>query len=329
MADTRIGILGLGAYVPERIMSNEEWAQYVDTSDEWITTRTGIKRRHLAAEDESTADLAVAAAEVALADAGLTPLEVDEIIVATDTPEVFLPDTASFVQQRLGAREIPAYDLAGSGCAGFVLALDIARSRARENGRRVLVIGVELLTRLMNWRDRNTCVLFGDAAGAAVVGSAAGAIEILAATAGTDGSKSGILCLEVGGTRAPFTLERAREGLHQKVVMMGREVFKEATTRMTAAAEQVLAEAGFTVKDLALLVPHQANLRILEAVRKALGLPPEKVFINVQEYGNTGSASVPLALWEARKQGRIESGDLVLLTSFGAGFHWAALLLRF
>ncbi len=329
MAGARIGILGLGAYVPERVMSNEEWAEYVDTSDEWITTRTGIKRRRLAAEDESTADLALVAAERALADAGLTPREIDEIIVASDTPEVYLPDTASFVQQRLGAREIPAYDLAGSGCAGFVLALDIARSRAREDGRRVLVIGVELLTRLMSWRDRNICVLFGDAAGAAVIGTGTGAAEILAATAGTDGSRGGILCLEVGGTRAPFNLERARQGLHQKVVMKGREVFKEAVARMTAAAEQVLAEAGFEIDDLALVVPHQANLRILEAVRKTLGLAPEKLFINVQEYGNTGSASIPLALWEARQLGRIERGDLVLLTSFGAGFHWAAMLLRF
>ncbi len=329
MAGTRIGLLGLGAYVPERVMSNEEWAEYVDTSDEWITTRTGIKRRRLAAEDESTADLATAAAEGALADAGLTSREIDEIIVASDTPEVYLPDTASFVQHRLGAREIPAYDLAGSGCAGFVLALDIARSRAREDARRVLVIGVELLTRIMSWRDRNTCVLFGDAAGAAVIGSGTAAAEILAATAGTDGSRGDILCLEVGGTRAPFNLERARVGLHQKVVMNGKEVFKEAVARMTAAAERVLTEAGLQVEDLALVVPHQANLRILEAVRKTLGLPPEKVFVNVQEYGNTGSASVPLALWEARQQGRISPGDLVLLTSFGAGFHWAAILLRF
>lgn len=329
MTQTPIGLLGLGAYVPERVMTNDEWAQYVDTSDEWITTRTGIKRRHLAAEDESTADLAVAASELALADARLTADEIDEIIVATDTPEVYLPDTASFVQQRLGAREIPAFDLGGSGCAGFVLALDVARSRVQNTDRRVLVIGVELLTRLMNWRDRNTCVLFGDAAGAAVVGAGAEAAEIIAATAGTDGSRGDILTLEVGGTRAPFNPERAERGLHQKIVMKGREVFKEAVSRMSGAANQVLAEAGVGVEDLALVVPHQANLRIIQAVGKALAVPAERVFVNVQEYGNTGSASVPLALWEAREQGRIRVGDLVLLTSFGAGFHWAAMLLRF
>ena len=329
MTQTRIGITGQGAYVPDRIMTNDEWAQFVDTSDEWITTRTGIKRRHLAADDQTTVDLAVAAAQGALADAQLEPGQIDEIIVASDTPEVYTPDTASFVQQRLGAGEIPSYDLGGSGCAGFVLGLDIARSRVRDGDRRILVIGVELLTRLMSWQDRNTCVLFGDAAGAAVVGAGDGAAEILAATAGTDGSRGDILMAEVGGTRSPFTMERALAGQHQWIVMKGREVFKEATTRMSAAANEVLAKAGYDAEDVALVVPHQANLRIIQATGRALGLPEEKVYSNVHEYGNTGSASVPLALWEARQQGRIGAGDLVLLTSFGAGFHWAAMLLRF
>jgi 3-oxoacyl-[acyl-carrier-protein] synthase-3 len=329
MAQNRIGLIGLGAYVPERIMTNDEWTQYVDTSDEWITTRTGIKRRRLAADDESTADLAVLAAQRALTDAGLTADHIDEIIVASDTPEVYTPDTASFVQHRLGAREIPTYDLGGSGCAGFVLALDIAHSRVGNGDRRILVIGVELLSRVMSWRDRNTCVLFGDAAGAAIVGTADGAVEILAATAGTDGSRGDILTAEVGGTRAPFNIERARQLQDQWILMKGREVFKEATTRMSAAANEVLTQAGHNVDDVALIIPHQANLRIIQATGKALRVPEEKVYANVQEYGNTGSASIPLALWEARQQGRIADGDLVLLTSFGAGFHWAAMLLRF
>lgn len=320
----RIGLLGLGVYLPPRIMTNDEWAQYVDTSDEWITSRTGIKRRRLAAKDESTADLALKAAGAALADAGLTARDLDEIVVTTDTPEVYLPDTAAFVQQRLGARQVPAYDLAGSGCAGFLLALDIARARIRDRDRRILVVAVELITRLMNWHDRNTCVLFGDAAAAAIVGRGPAAMEIVAATAGTDGSKNDILAVEIGGTRTPFTVEGGR----QELVMKGREVFKEAVEHMSAAAHEVLAQAGVGMQDVALLVPHQANLRILEAVRGELGLPPDKVVINVQEYGNTGSASVPLALWEARQQGRIKSGDLVLLVSFGAGFHWAGMLLR-
>ena len=325
----RVGLLGLGAYVPQRVMENAEWADYVDTSDEWITQRTGIKRRHIAAPDESTVDLAAAAARRALADAGIGPAEVDEIIVATDTPEVYLPDTASFVQHRLGTRHVPAYDLGGSGCAGFLQALDVACSRVRSGRERVLVVGVEVLTRLMNWQDRNTCVLFGDAAGAAVVGRGPEAREVLAAVAGTDGSRWDILTLETGGTRLPFSLEGARQDLHHRIVMKGREVFKEAVSRMSEAAREVLAKAGRQMAEVSLVIPHQANLRIIEAVGKALGVAPERVFVNVQDYGNTGSASVPLALTQARDGGRIAPGDLVLLTSFGAGFHWAAALVEF
>jgi 3-oxoacyl-[acyl-carrier-protein] synthase-3 len=329
MTDTPIGVLGLGAYVPERVMTNDEWAEHVDTSDEWITARTGIKTRRVAAEDQSTVDLAAAAAERALEDAGADIQEIDEIIVATDTPEVYIPDTASYLQNRLGAREVPAFDLAGSGCAGFVLGLDVARSRAQAGGRKILLVGVELLTRLMDWTDRATCVLFGDAAGAAVVGTGPGAAEILGFTAGTDGTQAEILGLETGGTRAPFTLEGAQRRDHKNVVMKGREVFREAVTRMSAAAKEVLAQAEVTVGELKLVIPHQANLRIINAVQKSLGLADDAIYVNVQDYGNTGSASVPLALWEARSQGRIDPGDLVLLTAFGAGFHWAAALLRF
>jgi 3-oxoacyl-[acyl-carrier-protein] synthase-3 len=329
MVDTPIGVLGLGAYVPDRVMTNDEWAEHVDTSDEWIVARTGIKTRRVAADDQTTVDLAAAAAERALADAGVTIEEIDEIIVATDTPEVYIPDTASYLQNRLGAREVPAFDLAGSGCAGFILGLDIARSRVQTPDRKVLLVGVELLTRLMDWTDRATCVLFGDAAGAAVVGRGEGAAEILGFTAGTDGTQAEILGLEAGGTRVPFTLEGAQRREHKKVVMKGREVFREAVTRMSAAAKEVLGQAGAAVDDVKLVIPHQANLRIINAVQKALALPDEKMLVNVQDYGNTGSASVPLALWEARNQGRVDPGDLVLLTAFGAGFHWAAALLRF
>jgi len=325
----RVGVLGLGAYVPERVMSNDDWTEWVDTTDEWITARTGIKNRRIAAEGETTVDLAVAAAERAFDDAGVTAADIDEIIVASDTPEVYIPDTASYLQQRLGARNIPAFDMAGSGCAGWVLGLDIARSRAAQGGRRVLLVGVELLSRLMNWRDRSTCVLFGDAAGAAVVGPGENAVEMLGFTAGTDGSQADILTLEMGGTRAPFTLEGAQAGDHKKVIMKGREVFREAVTRMTSAAREVLGQAGVGISDLALVVPHQANLRIIRAVQKTLEVPDDTMFVNVENCGNTGSASIPLALWEARGQGRIQPGDLVLLTAFGAGFHWASMLLRF
>jgi 3-oxoacyl-[acyl-carrier-protein] synthase III len=325
---TRIGVIGLGAYVPQRVMTNAEWAEHVDTSNEWIIARTGIERRRIVAENESTADLAVAAAERALADAGLEATDLDEIVVATDTPEVYSPDTASFLQLRLGAREITSYDVGSSGCAGFVLALDIARSRA-VGGRTILVVGVEVLSRLMDWTDRNTCVLFGDAAGAAIIGPSQNPAEILAATSGTDGRFNDILGLEVGGTRKPFTEERARRREHQALYMDGRKVFREAVRRMSAASLDVLAQAGLQLDDVDLVIPHQANARIIDGVRRRLDLPEEKVFVNVQEYGNTGSASVPLALWEARDQGRIKPGSLVLLTAFGAGFHWTALLLRF
>ena len=329
MADAPIGVLGLGAYVPDRVMTNDEWAQHVDTSDEWITARTGIKTRRVAAENQTTVDLAAAAAERALEDAGVEIAGIDEIIIATDTPEVVIPDTAAYLQKRLGAREVPAFDLAGSGCAGFILGLDVARSRAQTGDRKILLVGVELLTKLMDWKDRATCVLFGDAAGAAVIGSGEGAAEIVGFTAGTDGTQAEILSLEMGGTRAPFTLEGAERRDHKKIVMKGREVFREAVTRMSAAAKEVLAQAGAVVEDVKLVIPHQANLRIINAVQKALGVPDDKIHINVQDYGNTGSASVPLALWEARNQGRIDPGDLVLLTAFGAGFHWAAALLKF
>ena len=329
MKEKRVRLLGLGAYLPEKVMSNQDWTRHVATTDEWITTRTGIKRRRIAAPEESTADMAVAAANSALADAALTAEAIDEIIVATDTPEVFTPDTACFVQHRLGAREIPAYQLGGSGCAGFLQGLDIARARVHFGVGRILLVGVELLTRLISWQQRETCVLFGDAAAAAVVGSGSVGGEVLSAVAGTDGSQSDILMMEVGGTRHPFTLEMAQSGNHQHVVMNGQEVFKAAVRRMSQAAREVLAQANLTTEDLSLVIPHQANLRIIQAVSKKLNVPLDKFYINIQEYGNTGSASIPLALWEARNNGRIASGDLVMLTAFGAGFHWAAVLLRF
>jgi 3-oxoacyl-[acyl-carrier-protein] synthase-3 len=329
MSESSICLLGLGGYLPERVMTNDDWAQYVETSDEWITSRTGIKRRRIAAPEESTADMAVAAALAALDDATLDAKEIDEIIVATDTPEVYIPDTACFVQHRLGAREIPAYELGSGGCAGFLQALDVARARVHFGAGRILVIGVDLLTRVISWRERETCVLFGDASAAVVIGLGPGSGEILTAMSGTDGSQSGILMMEVGGTRTPFNLEMALQGKHQHVDMHGQEIFKAAVRRMSEAACQVLAQANFTTADVSLVIPHQANLRIIHAVAKKLNLPLDKIYINVQEYGNTGSASVPLALWEAHKGGRIAKGDLVLLTAFGAGFHWAATLIQF
>ena len=322
-------ILGFGGYVPERIMTNDDWAAIVDTTDEWITTRTGIKERRFAADDEATLDLAAHAAEVALKDAGLAADDIGEIIVATDTPEVYTPDTASFLQHRLGCRNVPSYDLGGSGCAGFVQALDVARARIAFSPRNVLVVGVELISRLISWQERETCVLFGDGAGAVILGPGDDRPSLLEVVAGTDGSKTDILTLSTGGTRRPFTLEVAEAGLHQHLTMNGREVFKQAVGRMSAAVEEVSSLVGASVADVALVIPHQANLRIIDAVGKKLGLKSDQAFVNVDRFGNTGSASVPLALWQAREQGLIAAGDLVVLTAFGAGFHWAAAAVQF
>ncbi len=330
MADARIGILGFGSYVPSRVMTNDDWAELLDTDDEWITSRSGIKERRFAADDESTVDLAAAAAEKAIADAGITASELDEIVVATDTPEVYTPDTAAFLQDRLGAGEVTAFDLGGSGCAGFVLALDIAKTRVQAARKKILVVGVELISRLMNWKDRSTAVLFGDGAGAVVIGEGDGVkAELLSFDAGTDGEYADILTLETGGTRRPFTLEEAQRDGHHDIVMNGREVFRQAVRRMSAAAENVLERAGRLKDEVALVIPHQANLRIIDAVRHKLGLSEDQVYVNVDRYGNTGSATVPLAMAEAHQEGRIRAGDLVVLTAFGAGFHWSAAALQF
>ncbi len=322
-------ILGFGGYVPERIMTNDDWARIVDTSDEWITQRTGIKERRVAAEDESTLDLAAVASERALEDAGLDAADIDEIIVATDTPEVYTPDTASFLQHRLGAREVPAFDLGGSGCAGFVQALDVARSRIAFEPKRVLVVGVELITRLIDWTERSTAVLFGDAGGAVVLGPGSDTPLLLDVIAGTDGSRTEILTLSTGGTRAPFNQKALDNSEHNRLTMQGQEVFKEAVRRMSTAVNDVVARVGATLDDVALVIPHQANRRIIDAVTRKLGGAEDQVYVNVDRFGNTGSASVPLALWEAKTTGRIADGDLVVLTAFGAGFHWAAAAIQF
>lgn len=323
------GILGFGGYVPEQVMTNDDWAALLDTSDEWITSRTGIQRRRIAAKDESTLDLAAAAAVLALDDAEVGPDEIGEIIVATDTPELYLPDTSSLLQHRLGCGEVPTYDLGGSGCAGFVQGLDIARARIQATPKKVLLVGAELITRLISWKDRNTAILFGDGAGAVVLGPGEGKAQLLDVVAGTDGSRATILALRTGGTRHPFTAETAASGEHKHLEMDGREIFREAVTRMSAAVKDVLEKVGRTVGDVALVVPHQANKRIIDAVRRRLGVDESRVYVNVQDYGNTGSASVPFALWEAHEAGRIEAGDLVVLTAFGAGFHWAAAAVQF
>lgn len=321
--------MGFGRYAPSRVVTNDDWAEMVDTTDEWITQRTGIKRRRFAADDESTMTMAVAAAEKAMKDADLLAGEIDEIIVATDTPEMMTPDTAALVQHQLGCRNVPTYDLGGSGCAGFVQALDVAASRIAFSPKNVLVIGVELISRMISLKDRSTAVLFGDAAGAVVVGPEPSRAEVLGVVAGTDGDHAEILTLAAGGTRNPFNEDTLASGDYNRLVMDGRKVFVEAVRRMSQATAEVLEKIGRSIADVSLVIPHQANQRIIDAVRKQLGLDEDHFFVNVHEYGNTGSATVPFAMSEAVDEGRIREGDLVLLTAFGAGFHWAAAALQF
>jgi len=324
------GILGFGRYLPERVMTNAEWAELVDTSDEWIVQRTGINTRRFAHPDQTTVDLAAEAAKKAMQDAGLGPDDLDEVILATDTREVATPDTAAFLQERLGLREVPAYDLGGSGCAGFIQGLDIARARIALDPKRVLVVGVELITKLIDMRARETAVLFGDGAGAVVVGpGGTGRAEIVDALTGTDGSRADILTLEVGGTRAPFNEQALASGAHKYLHMDGRLVFTEAVRRMSASILTLLERLGRTPDELALVIPHQANLRIIEAIRRRLEIGRDKVYVNVDRYGNTGSATVPIALSEAVSDGTIREGDLVILVAFGAGFHWGGAALQF
>jgi 3-oxoacyl-[acyl-carrier-protein] synthase III len=320
--------LGFGGYVPDRVMTNDDWAKLVDTSDEWIVQRTGIHERRVAADHESTATMAHEAARAALEDAGIDASDLDEIILATDTPEVRTPDTASFLQHSLGAREIPSFDLGGSGCAGFVLALDVARSRIAFQPKRILVVGVELITRMISWKERETCVLFGDGAGAVVLGPDGGEARLLDVVSGTDGAMTEILTLAVGGTLHPFDPADGGEA-HRFLTMHGSEVFKQAVHRMSAATTAVLERIGASIADVDLVIPHQANKRIIDAVARRLDIGGDRVFVNVDRFGNTGSASVPLALWQARKEGRIGPGSLVILTAFGAGFHWSAAAIRF
>lgn len=322
-------ILGFGGYVPLRVVTNDDWAELVDTSDEWITQRTGIKQRRFAADDESTMTLAADAAAVALKDSGLTPDDIDEVIVATDTPEMMTPDTAALVQNYMGCRNVPTYDLGGSGCAGFVQAVDVASSRIAVEPKKILVIGVELISRMISMKDRATSVLFGDGAGAVVMGPDKGKAEVLGVVSGTDGSAAEILTLAAGGTRNPFNESSLLSGDYNRLVMDGRKVFTEAVKRMSQAASDVLEKVGRSISEVKLVIPHQANKRIIDAVTKRMGLSDESVYVNVDRFGNTGSATVPYAMWEAVDSERIKEGDLVVLTAFGAGFHWSAAAVQF
>ncbi|MEA4833641.1 beta-ketoacyl-ACP synthase III [Anaeromusa sp.] len=329
MAETKqsAGILGLGSYVPERILTNADLEKIVDTSDEWIFSRTGIKQRHVADEATATSDIAAGAAKRALAHAGIKAEELDLIIVATATPDMFFPSTACLVQEKIGATHAAAFDLA-AGCSGFVYGLTVATQFIQAGlYQRVLVIGAETLSKILDWTDRNTCVLFGDGAGAAVIGPVPAGYGVLGVELGADGHGGELLKMPAGGSRRPPSAETVAQRLHY-VHMNGNEVFKFAIKVMGEAAQKALQKAGMTDADVDYLIPHQANIRIIQSAAKRLQLPMEKVHVNVDRYGNTSAASIPIALEEAVLEGKVKNGDKLVLVGFGAGLTWAACVLR-
>ncbi|HOE69207.1 MAG TPA: beta-ketoacyl-ACP synthase III [Candidatus Omnitrophota bacterium] len=325
-APYRAALTGLGAYLPEKVLTNFELEKMVETSDEWIRTRTGIRERHVAAPGQSSSDLALPAAREAIENAGLTVKDIDLIIVATISPDMLFPSTACYLQAKLGAT-CGAFDMAAA-CSGFPYAIAIAEGFVKSGlYKNVLVVGAEAITKFINWKDRSTCVLFGDGAGAAVVSRSRDDHGILASNLGADGRESDILQIPAGGSMNPPTEETVKSGLHY-LRMAGPELFKIAVKTMEQAVRNVLKHGNLEVKDIACLIPHQANNRILQAVSERLEIDPARVFINVDRYGNMSSASTAVALYEAVKTGAIKRGDYVVLVAFGGGLTWAANLIK-
>lgn len=316
-------ITGWGMAAPEHVMTNEELEQIVDTSDEWIQSRTGIRERRIASDDQTSASLAVEAAQRALKVAKLNPADLDLIIVSTSTPEHIFPATACLVQDRLGAVKAGAFDLSAA-CTGFIYAITIASQAIRSgSSRNVLVIGSETLSRFVDWKDRNTCILFGDGAGAFVLQAGEEGVGVLSSVMRSDGSGANLLSVPGGGSRFPATKETVEKGLHF-IQMNGREVFRFATRVMVQATEEAIAKAGMKLEEIGWVVPHQANLRIIEAAMRGLKIPMERSVVNLERYGNTSTASIPIATCEAVQDGRIKPGDKIVFVGFGAGLTWGA-----
>ncbi len=322
-------IAGVGSYAPLRVVTNAELSKTVDTTDEWIVSRSGIRERHIAAADEACSDLALKAAQAALTDAGVTAADIDLLIVATASPDSPLPSTACLVQHRLG---VPAhatcFDIAAA-CSGFLYAMEIAYGQLLTNRyKRALIIGAEKLSSITDWTDRTTCVLFGDAAGAAVLNKVeTPGIGIIGSDLGADGEFADNLYIKAGGSRTPASVESVRQRDHC-IRMNGREVFKSAVRVMETVAREMMEQHQLTADNISLVIPHQANIRIIEALAGNLKIPMDKFYVNLDRFGNTSSASIPLALDEARRAGRIKPGDLTLLVAFGAGLTYGATLIR-
>ncbi len=320
-------VTGWGMAVPDRVLTNQELSRLVDTNDDWIVSRTGIRERRIAQKGESTATLAARAALRALARTDLRPTDIQMIIVATASPEHIFPATACIVQDTLGATNAAAFDLSAA-CTGFIYGLSLAshsiRAGAIENA---IVIGAETLSRLINWEDRSTCILFGDGAGAFVLQASHDPGGFLASVLHADGSGSNLLTIPAGGSRMPASLETVHKNLHT-IQMNGREIFRFATRVMASSTREVLTRSGIELDDVELVIPHQANRRIIEAAARSLRLPMERFMVNIERYGNTSSASIPIAACEAIEQGRIRPGDHVVLVAFGAGLTYGALVLE-
>jgi 3-oxoacyl-[acyl-carrier-protein] synthase-3 len=329
MASPTIAILGTGSYAPAQVLTNDDLSKRVDTSDEWIFTRTGIRERRIAADNEQTSDLAAKAAQAALADAGLAASDIDLVLVATVTPDLPMPACATLVQHKLGiSHHAACFDL-NAACSGFLYGLDTAWAMlASGRYRHALVIGAEKLSTVVDWQDRTTCVLFGDAAGAVVLGPSRGdGARLMGAKLYSEGGMDDLLCIPAGGSALPATPDTLASRQHF-IKMKGREVFKVAVREMEDAVEEILEQHALTVDQIACVIPHQANQRIIEAISKSLELPLSRFFINVDRYGNTSAASIPLALDEARRAGRIHRGDTTLLVAFGAGLTYGSALVR-
>ena len=325
-----VTISGTGSYVPKKVLTNHDLEAIVDTTDEWISTRTGIKERRIASDTQSTSDLATEAARSAMADANVSGEEIDLIIVATISPDAFFPATACYVQQNIEATNALCFDVSAA-CSGFLYAMQIAENLIQSGQRKTaLIIGAEKLSSMVDWEDRNTCVLFGDGAGSVILTvdeNNKNGRKLLSSSLGSDGRQTDILHVPGGGSACPITPENADQKLNT-IRMQGREVYKYAVNAMRRAAEDALQKYGLGPEDVDMVIPHQANLRIIEAITDRMGIPKEKTFINLTKYGNTSAAAVAIALDEANKTKSINEGDTVLLVAFGAGLTWASYLLK-
>lgn len=322
-----IKIVGTGMCVPEKVLTNADLEKIVDTSDEWITTRTGIKERRIVAEDQNNSDLGIKAGKMALKDAGLTVDDIDVIIAATATPDTIFPSLGCRIQEGLGADHVPAFDIIGA-CSGFLYGMIVSEGMILGGiAKRILLIASETLSRITNYEDRNTCVLFGDGAGAVVLEESFDESGMLSHYWKSDGSLAELLIMPGGGTRVPTRKENVDLNL-QYLTMKGNEVFKHAVKKMGEAAEEAVDRAGLEKEDIDFLFPHQANIRIIEATGRRLDLPKEKVFVNIHKYGNMSCATIPIGVHEMLKEGRLKPGHKIVLVAFGAGFTWASIAYR-